>query len=98
VRHVALAGSALAPADAEAEIRQWSGAPHLCRLEGDTVPAGYGEQPHAVTQQNWGKVDDDFVEQLALDALLRKVGTEDAHVLASSSLLRARDRSLDLPR
>ena len=54
------------------------------------------ESSHSVAEQNRSEVDDDLVEQPALEALLGKVGAEDADVLASGCLHCPPDRSLDV--
>jgi hypothetical protein len=60
-------------ADAEAEIGQWSGPSHVSRLEPNRLTAGSGGEPHAVAEQDRGEVDDDLVEQPALEALLGEI-------------------------
>ena len=44
------------------------------QLQPNGLSAGSREQPHAVAEQDQGEVDDDLVEQPALEALLGEVG------------------------
>jgi hypothetical protein len=51
------------------------------RLESNAQTAGNIEQPNAVADQYWGKLNDDLEKQPTLDALLCEVGAEDGDIL-----------------
>jgi hypothetical protein len=52
--------------DSEAQVRQHTGTFDGCRLEPYMLAAGYREQADAVAEQNRGEVNDELIEQAAL--------------------------------